>query len=45
VLVSATAIGLKATQRENQRLEKLRNILIAGGQDLAGQDVDALYQE
>ncbi|MCK5146461.1 Na(+)-translocating NADH-quinone reductase subunit C [bacterium] len=45
VLVSATAIGLKARQQENQRLEKLRNILIAGGIETAGGDVDALYRE
>jgi len=45
VLVSATAVGLKARQRENQRLEKLRNILLAGGIDPAEGEVDALYNE
>lgn len=45
VLVSATAVGLKARQRENQRLEKLRNILAAGGIDTDSGDVDALYSK
>lgn len=45
VLVSATAVGLKSRQGENQRLERLRNILAAGGVETEGQDVDRLFQE
>ena len=39
VLVSLAAVGLKPLQVENQRMDKLRNILAAGG--LLGPGVDA----
>lgn len=43
VLVSVAAVGLKPRQEVNQRLEKLRNILDAGGLLHAGADVPEIY--
>ncbi len=44
VLVSTTAVSLNPIQKENQKLEKLKNILIAG--DLLDQDepIEKIYQ-
>ncbi|HDP93778.1 MAG TPA: Na(+)-translocating NADH-quinone reductase subunit C [Candidatus Aminicenantes bacterium] len=43
VLVSVAAVGLKPRQEVNQRMEKLRNILDAGGLLNGGVDVAEMY--
>ncbi|GAB4377668.1 MAG: Na(+)-translocating NADH-quinone reductase subunit C [Calditrichia bacterium] len=45
VLVSTAAVGLKARQNENRKIEKIKNILIAGNLLTPGVDVRQVYQE
>ena len=45
VLVSVAAVGLRPRQKENQRLEKLRNILDAGGLFEKKMDLEKVYGE
>lgn len=44
-LVSTAAVKLQGMQMENQRLDKIRNILVAGGLDHKGLDLAAAYRE
>lgn len=44
-LVSTAAVKLQGIQKENQRLDKIRNILAAGDLDREGDDLAAVYRE
>ena len=44
ILVSTTAVTLKSFQKENQRREKLKNILDAGGLLEDGISIEQIYQ-
>ncbi len=45
VLVSTAAVTLHAIQEENKRLDKIKNILMAGDLLRDGEDIDAVYRE
>jgi Na+-transporting NADH:ubiquinone oxidoreductase subunit C len=45
LFVSAAAILLHATQRHNQRLDRIRNILIVADLYEEGADLDAIYEQ
>jgi len=45
ILVSTAAVALKGIQKENQKQEKLKNILEAAGLMERGIDLDGVYQE
>ena len=45
ILVSATAVSLKGIQNRNRELDKLQNILDAGGIEAGGQDLKRVYNE
>lgn len=44
-LVSTAAVKLQDLQKENQRLDKIRNILVAGELEHEGSDLAAVYAE
>lgn len=44
LLVSATVVGLKSKQVQNQQLDKLKNILIAGGLFTPDIDIQTVYE-
>ena len=43
VLVSSAAVALSSIQKENKRLDKVKNILIAGGLYDPAQDIQSVY--
>ena len=43
VLVSSAAVALSSIQKENKRLDKVKNILIAGGLYDTSQDIQSVY--
>ena len=45
ILVSTAAVSLKGIQKENQKLEKLKNILSAGDLFEEGIDVEAVFSQ
>ena len=45
VLVSTAAVSLRGIQKENQRMEKVKNILIAGDLLQEGTDIQKIYEE
>ena len=45
VLVASTVVALKPKQEENKKLDKLKNILVAGDLMEKGKDVEAIYNE
>jgi Na+-transporting NADH:ubiquinone oxidoreductase subunit C len=45
VLVSATAISLQGIQEENRKLDRIRNILLAGNLLTDDVDIGSIYQE
>jgi Na+-transporting NADH:ubiquinone oxidoreductase subunit C len=45
ILVSSAAVALRGIQIENQRLDRIKNILIAGDLFTEGADIRALYAE
>jgi Na+-transporting NADH:ubiquinone oxidoreductase subunit C len=45
VLVSGAAVALSSIQKENKRLDKVKNILIAGGLYDASQDIQSVYDD
>jgi Na+-transporting NADH:ubiquinone oxidoreductase subunit C len=45
ILVSSAAVALRGIQIENQRLDRIKNILIAGDLFTEGADIRALYEE
>ncbi|VAX25179.1 Na(+)-translocating NADH-quinone reductase subunit C [hydrothermal vent metagenome] len=45
ILVSSAAVGLKPLQEENQRLDLLKNILIAGDLYKEGEDLNKTFKE
>jgi Na+-transporting NADH:ubiquinone oxidoreductase subunit C len=45
ILVSATVVSLRATQQENARLDKMKNILSAGDLYSEGIDIEKTYNE
>lgn len=45
VLVSATAVGLRSIQKKNQELDKIKNILSAGGLNIQSGDVQKIYED
>jgi Na+-transporting NADH:ubiquinone oxidoreductase subunit C len=44
VLVSGAAVALSSVQKENKRLDKMKNILIAGGLYEPAQDIRSVYK-
>lgn len=44
ILVSSAAVALSSIQKENKRLDLVKNILVAGGLYDKSQDVDAIYK-
>ncbi len=45
ILVSAAAVSLKGIQKENQKLERLKNILAAGHLLQEGEDPEAVFEK
>lgn len=45
VLVSTAAVSLTSIQEENKRMDRIKNILIAGGLPLRNIDMKAVYEE
>ncbi|MGA1198841.1 MAG: Na(+)-translocating NADH-quinone reductase subunit C, partial [Candidatus Latescibacterota bacterium] len=45
VLVSGAAVALSSIQKENKRLDKVKNILIAGGLYDASQDIQSVCDD
>ncbi len=45
ILVSAAAVSLSSRQAENKQLDKIKNILSAGGIDFTGKNPQQLYNE
>ena len=43
VLVSGAAVALSSIQKENKRLDKVKNILIAGGLYDPAKDIQTVY--
>ncbi|MCK5511968.1 MAG: Na(+)-translocating NADH-quinone reductase subunit C [Thermodesulfovibrionia bacterium] len=45
ILVSTAAVSLHGIQKENKRLDKVKNILLAGDLFVEGGDIQSLYEE
>jgi Na+-transporting NADH:ubiquinone oxidoreductase subunit C len=45
ILVSAAAVSLQGIQKENRKLDRIKNILMAGGLTVKNADIRAIYEE